>query len=101
MIKLIITAPTPDTGRVTSIDSVVSHGESAVSTTSSSQTLTPHGDVSAESRVGSVCEKLRQADPEALKDRGLGRIALCAGLLDLQHAVPELHHPYEPVGGID
>ena len=35
-------------------------------------------------------EKLRQADAEALEDRGVGRIALGAGLCDLEHAVPEL-----------
>ena len=47
-------------------------------------------DVSADSRVGLVREKLRQADTEALDDSGLGRIAVRAGLVDLKYAIAKL-----------
>ena len=50
-----------------------------------------HPDDLCEGRRGwLLLEKLRQADAEALEDRGVGRIALGAGLCDLEHAVPEL-----------
>ena len=35
-------------------------------------------------------EKLRHADAEAPEDQGLSSVSFGAGLLDLEHAVPEL-----------
>ena len=46
-------------------------------------------------------EKLRQADAEAPEDQGLSSVSFGAGLLDLEHVVPELEYRYDAVSGID
>ena len=50
-------------------------------------------------RDGYLREKLPQADAEAPENQGLSSVSFCAGLLDLERAVPELEDRHDAVAG--
>ena len=59
------------------------------------------GDICGGRREWLLREKLPQADAEALEDQGLSSVSFCAGLLEIEHAVPELEGRYDIVRHVE